>query len=157
MLKRFLYLLIIAAVTTGLTGTASAANLSGAGWQNITGYDGFMSTDHAWYNKTGEDNEVEDHVANDGLATMVDTQDFDLEAVYYNKSTQQIAIVGGYDSAFHFWPTAGDVFITAGNGERYVMDVNYESFQYTGLPTDTVPGARPFPGPAFTRRGLTPS
>ncbi|MCP4372839.1 MAG: PEP-CTERM sorting domain-containing protein [Deltaproteobacteria bacterium] len=148
MMKRFLYLLIGTAVVVGFTGTASAINLSGSGWQNITGYDGFRSTDHAWYDKTGEDNEVEDHIANDGFATMADTQDFDLEAVFYNRSAQQIAIVGGYDSAFHVWPMAGDVFVTAGNGDRYVMDVNYESFQYTSLPGDIDPGDRPYPGPA---------
>jgi hypothetical protein len=129
--KLFLVLILTAAAAGFFTRTASAINLSASGWQNITTYDGFISADHTWYNTTSEDNEGEDHIANNGVASTADTQDFDLEAVFYNRTTEQIAIIGGYDFAWGLWPKAGDIFITAGNGDRYVMDVGYDNIQYT--------------------------
>ena len=141
MIKKFLYMSVSALCLAVFINIASAINLSGTGWQNITVYDGLKSADDPWYNKTSEDNEVEDHIANDGKPTMATTQDFDLEAVFYNRTENKLAIVGGYDFAYGMWPKAGDIFITAGNGTKYVMDIDYESFQYD--PPNS-PGTNPY-------------
>ncbi len=140
MSKNLFLALIIVAALTGITSMSSAITLSDPGWQNITVYDGFRSSDHPWYNTENEDNEVEDHVANNGSDTMSPDQDFDLEAVFYNNTTGQLAIIGGYDFAWGEWPRAGDIFVTAGNGDQYVMDVDYAGIEYTIGGTNDYPG-----------------
>ncbi len=107
------------------------------GWQNITIFDNQAKPgDTGWYG-TQEDNEVE--WGPDGYGS-IQTQQFDLEAMYYNSDANQLLIIGGYD--FSFYPVVnqnktilpGDIFLRTGS-TNYVLDIGYtnhaQSTDYT--------------------------
>ncbi len=138
MIRKFLCLITLPVVFSFLCGTAFAAqiagaeatfsrNLSGAGWSNITTFDGMQSTDDPWYGPQ-EDDEVEDGHPNDGnVHAGAPTNDFDLEAIFYNAGTKELAIVSGYDFAYgSISIQPGDIFINTST-QNFALDMAYET------------------------------
>ena len=107
--------LLPALLLLGLAGTASAVPIgSVVSGSNVTVYDGEGDGSGGWYGNQ-EDQEVE--------AGNVQGQQWDMEGIFYNASTSQLSIVGGYnfqagDTNFY----SGDVFLTI-NGLSYVLDL----------------------------------
>ncbi len=100
------------------------------GWQNITIFDNQVKPGNTGWYGTQEDNEVEWDTIN-GYGS-IRTQQFDLEAMYYNADANQLLIIGGYD--FSFYPVVnqtrtilpGDIFLTTGS-TNYVLDIDYSN------------------------------
>lgn len=117
MLKKISFLLTLPLFVLGFSCVAGATQIDMTGWTDITVWDGLISADHAWYNKYTEDNELEGEAI---------TQDYDLEGLFYNASSNQLAIVGGYnftDRGLAY--LGGDIFMTA-DGVSYVLDISYD-------------------------------
>ena len=121
--------LILVAAVFGLflfNSNADAGYLDpGDGWKNITAYDGLSGdyngrTNSYWENKN-EDNEVEP-----GAATG---QNWDLEGFFLNDTTNELAMVGGFNFAYGEGDIgSGDIFVDTdmtNDYYEYVLDLAF--------------------------------
>ncbi len=133
MFKKLSFLLAIPAILLIFSGISMSATLDLTGWTDITIFDGLTGSG-SWYSNTNEDNEVEYGIdANGDLVAT--TQDYDLEGIFYNFVTNELAIVGGYDFLNgNNEYLGGDIFLNT-RVTSYVLDIEYYYYNGTSIPT----------------------
>jgi len=112
------FVLLVGVLFFGSQAMAVPVQFIETGMENITIYDGRKDfSGNSWYNSENEDNEVE--------PGMINTQAWDLEAMYYSNSNNMLGMSGGWDfingvSGYSY--TSGDIFIDVDGDAVYGVD-----------------------------------